>query len=953
MSTTTNISGGVELQSESITIGGDVVGRDKIVNNTIYGAVINEAPREPVIKRRDAKPQPPRAPLDFFDRTNELAQVEQLITQGKPVAICGSDGAGKSALLRQAANNSAARALPDGVILLEGLDEQGHTLLPGDVIQRWFDAFYLSEPPLKVTAASALPYLSQLHPLILLDHTTLDADQLRPLLDLFPNSPALIARPSALPGLARPIKLGALPRSDAIELFSATSGLLIDDGNRSTVDAICALLNDVPLAVVRAADVVREMSLPLNQAQARLAAASPTTGDTVAIGLGRAAELIRSVLTPLEAQVLPVAAHLPGISIDPQRLAELIDGAAAPEVETAIDHLKTLGLLHANSPRVRLDAGLREFWPGDDRAIKDRLLAQLLRDQKDGRFAADEYCANELGHVLGAIEHAVQTQQWTAAITLSRAIDRYLTLHGLWDAWGQIADRVWQSAQAAGDRSAEAWALHQLGTRAIGSDKAQAIDLLKQALSVRQVIGETEAAAITQHNLELLIPPPLPPKSGEGSSGPTGLSGAAKIIIGAVIVGIVAVGAIAITQLTPPAPQPTPVVVAIPSDTATPRPGDTPTRRAPSSPTAAPSTPTAAPPTETFTPTPTTTPTTTPTEVPALVLPLVVERNGRYEVVMADDTGQQQVPLTDEFTAGAYDPVLSPDGQWVAFWAFTNDTAVPTQRELYVLNLSDRAPRRLLSGVPLDASRIVWSPQSDRVAVVLNDLEGGTDIYLVPIDQRGPQRLTSPRLDDFSVHTDPAFSPDGSEIAFVPRNANFGSTGISIVQADGSNLRPLLNARNQGFNVQQLAWRPGGKVLSFVAVPNATLSTAAPQPRLALINSDGSNLRAVTDGQFPRIEGVAWSPSGKRLAFIAENAVWVADAAGGDLRPIVRSVRLDENGCTFEAVLTWLPGDDRVAYNTDRSGPIEVHTISIDGRINQRLALEPLSYLRLPRGCLF
>ena len=85
---------------------------------------------EPVIKRRDAKPQPPRAPLDFFDRAGELAQVEQLITQGKPVAICGSDGAGKSALLRQAANGTAAHTLPDGVILLEGLDEQGHTLLP-------------------------------------------------------------------------------------------------------------------------------------------------------------------------------------------------------------------------------------------------------------------------------------------------------------------------------------------------------------------------------------------------------------------------------------------------------------------------------------------------------------------------------------------------------------------------------------------------------------------------------------------------------------------------------------------------------------------------------------------------------------------------------------------------------------------------------------------------------
>jgi hypothetical protein len=163
---------------------------------------------------------------------------------------------------------------------------------------------------------------------------------------------------------------------------------------------------------------------------------------------------------------------------------------------------------------VRLDAGLRELLRGavDSATIKDRLLAQLLHDQQDGRFNDDAYCADELGHVLGAIEHAAQTQQWSAAITLSRAIDRYVMLHGLWDAWGQIADRVLQSARAAGDRSNEAWALHQLGTRAIGSDKTQAIDLLKQALNVRETIGETTAAAYTQHNLNVLIPPPAPPR---------------------------------------------------------------------------------------------------------------------------------------------------------------------------------------------------------------------------------------------------------------------------------------------------------------------------------------------------------------------------------------------------------------------------------------------------------
>ncbi|CAG0934999.1 hypothetical protein TFLX_03823 [Thermoflexales bacterium] len=952
-------SGGVELQGHEIQIGGDVVGRDKIVSYTVYGATLQEAPREPLIKRRAAQPQPPRAPLDFFDRTGELAQVEQLIKQGKPVAICGSDGAGKSALLRQAANGSTAHTLPDGVILLEGLDEYGHTLLPGDVIQRWFDAFYLSEPPLKVTSASAQPYLSQLRPLLLLDHVTLDADQLRPLLDLFPNSPALIARPSALPGLARPIKLGPLPRPDAIDLFAATSGLLITAAQRSSVDAICALLNDVPLAIVRAADVIREMNLPLDQAQARLTNAPPLAGDSITLGLSRVMALIQSVLTSLEKQILEVAANLPGISIDPKQIAALIGGAQAVAVEAAIDHLKALGLLHANSPRVRLDAGLRELWRGADGAntIKDRLLAQLLRDLRTGRFNDDTYCAEELGHVLGAIEYAMQAQRWNEAITLSRAIDRYLTLHGLWDAWRQIADRVLQSARAVGDRSAEAWALHQLGTRAIESNKAQAIDLLKQALSVRTQIGDKAGAEITQHNLDILTPPPpIPPKNGEGTIGPTGMSGAAKFMIGAVLVGLVAVVAIVIAQLAPPSAVPTATLVVIAPDTPTRAPGNTPTSRPPShTPTR---TPTGTlPPTATFTPTPT--PTETPTPQPMGLIPYLEQVGNAYEIFVSSEDGSQRQALTQRSETGNFDPVLSPDGKSVAFWAFGSFATVRVPpRELYVVSLEERQPRLLLSGQPYDP-RIVWSPKSDLVAVTLvtpSELGSQVDIYLAPVTGRNPRPLTSPNLDDYPIHTDPSFSPDGSQIAYVPRaTANSGGAGINVVNVDGSNWQPLsLQADNAFLEVRSLAWSPVENQIAFIgrnlADPSSS-SVAAPPAGLYLVNGDGSDLTPWIKASLGSAGPLVWSPDGRQVAFTANNALWLLAKESAEPRLLVRGLSVEPNGCTFVPWFMWLSDGRQLAYNTDRNGPIEIHAITIDGRNDRVLKTAPPTYLILPRGC--
>ncbi len=965
--------------SPPITVAGNVAG-DIIVGNynfkvnTNYGTIVYHAPKEPVVKRRDVKPQPPRAPLDFFDRTGEMAQLETLIAQGKPVVICGSEGAGKSTLLRQAANGDAARTLPDGAILIEGLDEGGHTLLPGDLIQRWFDAFYLSEPSLKVNAASAQPYLGQLRPLLLLDNITLDTDHLRPLLDLFPRSPVLIARQNALPGLARPIKLGPLPHTDAIELFATTSGLILDDSQRSLVDEICAALHDVPLAVVCAAELVREESVALDLAYKLILQPSDQSTDLFDNALARVHALALHSLPSLEKEVLEVAATLPGLSNDPALIVKLLEertpepGTASVVTRTrqtinaAIDHLEALGLLHANSPRVRIDAGLRDRFraTGNERAIRDRLLNQLLADRRAARFTDDEYCANEWGNVLGAIEYAVQQRRWNEAITLGRAIDRYLTLHGLWDAWEQIAQRVLQSARAMGDRSSEAWALHQLGTRAVGSDKAQAIDLLRQALGLRQASGDTIGAAYSQHNLNVLVPPPpIPPKGGEGTVGPAGMSGMMKAIIGALIVGAIALGAIVLAQSpsTPPAPTPT-LVAAItntPTSTLTSTPTATLTPTPTTTPTATPtSTPTETP---TETPTHTSTPTATPTPQPTGAIPYMEQVGNVYEIFLSSDTGLQRQQLTAQSATGNYDPVLSPDGKHVAFWSLgpPGTTSAPP-RELSVMNLESGQRRRLLSGRPYD-SRIAWSPNSDHVAVTLDiSAEFGpqVDIFLASIVSGELVRLTSPQLDDYVIHTDPSFSPDGSQIAYVPRAAgDGGGAGINVVNTQGSGLQRIFTASDKfPIEVRASAWSPTEKQIAFAGRNLSSATFAVATTGIYLVNSDGSGLTTRVKPAFVRVDRLAWSPNGRYLALIADNNLRVSGAGDADAPIVVRRLSATPNGCAFTPWFVWLPDSVHLAYNTDQQGPIEIHTITLDGRDENVLKTAPPSYLVSPPRCI-
>src|SRR6185436_3755270 len=74
-----------------------------------------------------------------------------------------------------------------------------------------------------------------------------------------------------------------------------------------------------------------------------------------------------------------------------------------------------------------------------------------------------------------------------------------------WGAWATVLERCLAAAKATKDRSAEAWALHQLGTRAVClGEPARARALLSQAAAVRESLGDAAAAAISRQNLEFV-----------------------------------------------------------------------------------------------------------------------------------------------------------------------------------------------------------------------------------------------------------------------------------------------------------------------------------------------------------------------------------------------------------------------------------------------------------------
>jgi hypothetical protein len=508
--------------------GNIVVGDNNFVVNNNHGTIIHQQAAPPV-QKKSVSPQPPRKPRSFVGRKRELDEVDSLIASKTPVIVHGMDGIGKTSLLKQAANSESAKSQPDGVVFLEGLDEDGKLLDFGDLTQRLFKALFDTQPgELKVDHASARTYLSNTQPLVLLNSISLPESDLDKLADLFPKAPILMATEGTAQSEAyESILLGPLAPEDALTLLASSTR--VDD--QETLARIAALLEDVPAALITVANAIRQKDLKVDDAFARLQSYTPTEKDKEKAALERAFALMFLTLTEEERGMLIQTAAAPGISINRKWLENVCGGSAVSE------QLESMELLQANSPRFRLMPGLRPFLlrGRDVSKERERLLSYLLAELET-RWKDFEFIKDELGNLLGLLAWAVVQGQWMHVAKLGRAIDPYLTLSGHWDAWRKTLGEIQQAAGSMQNLALQGWVLHQLGTYEVGvGNLAAARNLLGQAVKIRTQLGDQIGAAYSQHNLQV-IAPAVPPAARPANLMPWALGGLAVIGIAAFLI---------------------------------------------------------------------------------------------------------------------------------------------------------------------------------------------------------------------------------------------------------------------------------------------------------------------------------------------------------------------------------------------------------------------------------
>ena len=105
-------------------------------------------------------------------------------------------------------------------------------------------------------------------------------------------------------------------------------------------------------------------------------------------------------------------------------------------------------------------------------------------------------------------QHATDARRSGEVLHLGRLLEGPLVAGARWGAWAVTLERCLDAAKAIGNESAEAWALHELGSRAFCLDEAgTARALLSQAVKLRELLNDNAGAAASRRNLSFVLPP--------------------------------------------------------------------------------------------------------------------------------------------------------------------------------------------------------------------------------------------------------------------------------------------------------------------------------------------------------------------------------------------------------------------------------------------------------------
>jgi len=276
---------------------------------------------------------------------------------------------------------------------------------------------------------------------------------------------------------------------------------------------------------------------------------------------------------------------------------------------------------------------------------------------------------------------------------------------------------------------------------------------------------------------------------------------------------------------------------------------------------------------------------------------------------------------------------LTPDGKYLVF-----SQAEPDGESLRLRQIFTGSETEILPSKPVKFNGLAVSPDGSNIyCTVFTENKIESPLWRLPLlggaIEEIPEIITNGAV---------SISPDGKQLVFTESNSSAKKTYLSVANADGSNKRILVKAKNDErlfpiFRASPVSWSPDGKKIATSVKVKSDDGRRSSQ--VIIVDPEDGSEKTIPNTNWSGLNHLAWIDN-DNIAVVADSEnngvkrVWKVASETGESRPLTNNV----------ADYEWITVSDGKLATVQRSVTSKLVIAEIDENIQKTNATEIYSH---------